>query len=123
MWHTLARIKGQRCASLHLTGLFSNPRLYLGIGHDVGHVVLPRDDDVLREELAFSKYDVGSMPLKLIPKEKLPRSPNRADALAMVFRDLPDPRELKAETDESLAMSPTRFARDTEQYAASTFDD
>jgi len=42
VWHTLARIKGQRCASLHLTGLFSNPRLYLGIGHDVGHVVLPR---------------------------------------------------------------------------------
>lgn len=88
----------------------------------MGHVVLPRDD-TLREELAFSKYDVGSMPIKLVPKEKLPRSPNRADALAMVFRDLPDPRELATETDESLATSPTRFRRDSDEYAASTFDD
>ncbi len=106
--------------------LYRNARaeIYFGLADKIrmGHVVLQRDD-TLREELAFSKYDVGSLPLKLVPKEKLPRSPNRADALAMVFRDLPDPRELRAETDESLATSPTRFRADREQYAGSTYDD
>jgi len=33
-----------------------------------------------RGGLAFCRYDVESSPLKLVPKKKLPRSPNRSDA-------------------------------------------
>jgi hypothetical protein len=57
------------------------------VRQDLGRVALP-DDDVLREELAFCRYDVDSSPLKLVPKKKLPRSPNRSDALAILFWEM-----------------------------------
>lgn len=42
LWHTLAMLTGVEGASLHLTGLFTNPRLYIGWEKAVGYVVLPR---------------------------------------------------------------------------------
>jgi len=42
VWHTLAKIASAKCQSLHLTGLFTNPRLYMGQGTNIGYVVLPR---------------------------------------------------------------------------------
>lgn len=83
----------------------------------LGHLNLP-DDDVLREELAFAKYDVGSDPLKLVPKGKLPRSPNRSDALAMLFWELPAQDQLTAKPpDNKERVSPTRRARDREEFS------
>lgn len=104
--------------------LNARAEIYFGLADKIkmGHVVLP-DDSVLREELAFAKYVTDSLPLKLVPKEKLPRSPNRSDAFAMVFRDLPDPRELSAESDNGASTSPTRFPKERQEYAASTYDD
>ncbi len=74
--------------------LYRNARAeaYFGLADRcrMGHVLLP-DDDLLREELAFAKYDVGSSPLKLVPKKSLPHSPNRSDVVAMLFWELPEP--------------------------------
>ena len=74
------------------------------VWQDLGCVALP-DDDVLREELAFCRYDVESSPLKLVPKKKLPRSPNRSDALAMPFWEM-DYAKLTAKPNLSLCPDP-----------------
>lgn len=35
----------------------------------MGHMQLP-DNDLLREELAFARYDVGSSPPKFVPRQQ-----------------------------------------------------
>ena len=91
----------------------------------MGHVRLP-DDDLLREELAFARYDVGSSPLKLVPKHKLPHSPNRSDVIAMIFWELPevmgDGLAEAAALGAEIA-SPTRRRRDREETAGSVWED
>ena len=91
----------------------------------MGHVRLP-DDDLLREELAFARYEVGSSPLKLVPKQKLPHSPNRSDVMAMLFWELPevmgDGLAEAAALGAEIA-SPTRYRRDREETAGSVWDD
>jgi len=91
----------------------------------MGHVRLP-DDDLLREELAFARYDVGSSPLKLVPKHKLPHSPNRSDVIAMIFWELPE--VMGDGVAEAAALgaeiaSPTRRRRDREETAGSVWDE
>ena len=88
----------------------------------LGRVSLP-DDDVLREELAFCRYDVESSPLKLVPKKKLPRSPNRSDALAMLFWELDYAKLTAKPEDTSDLTSPTRRRREREEYAGSTWEE
>ena len=81
------------------------------------------DDDVLREELAFCRYDVESSPLKLVPKKKLPRSPNRSDALAMLFWEMDYAKLTAKPEDISDLTSPTRRRREREAYAAGPWDE
>ncbi len=88
----------------------------------LGRVSLP-DDDVLREELAFCRYDVESSPLKLVPKKKLPRSPNRSDALAMLFWELDYAKLTAKPEDTSDLTSPTRRRREREEFAGSTWEE
>jgi hypothetical protein len=88
----------------------------------LGRVSLP-DDDVLREELAFCRYDVESSPLKLVPKKKLPRSPNRSDALAMLCWELDYAKLTAKPEDTSDLTSPTRRRREREEYAGSTWEE
>jgi hypothetical protein len=97
---------------------------YFGLADKLrlGHIILP-DDETLKEELAFARYETDSMPLKLVEKKKLPRSPNRSDAIAMLFWNLPDPRELRPDRGDGAEYSPTRMVKNREEYAASTFDD
>jgi len=45
IWHPLAKIVAKKCECLHISGLWTNPRLFLGIGADVGYIVLPRHSD------------------------------------------------------------------------------
>jgi len=71
------------------------------------YIPLP-DDDLLREELAFARYDMGSSPLKLVPKKKQPRSPNRSDALAMLFWEMDYAKLTAKPKDTSNRTSPTR---------------
>ena len=49
---------------------------------------LPLDPE-LKEQLLWQKYRAADGVLRLVPKERLPRSPDRADATAMLFDDLP----------------------------------
>lgn len=49
---------------------------------------LPQDT-ILRDQLSWQKYKPGYGPLRLIPKDKMPRSPDRADTVAMLFDDMP----------------------------------
>ena len=89
----------------------------------MGHVLLP-DVDLLSEELAFARYDVGSSPLKLVPKHKLPHSPNRSDVVAMLFWELPEPGVLcPPPEDNSDFLSPTRQRRERQEYAGGTWDE
>ena len=81
------------------------------------------DDDLLREELVFARYDMGSSPLKLVPKKKLPRSPNRSDALAMLFCKM-DYAKLTAKPDDTSDItSPTMRRREREEFEGSTWDE
>ncbi len=86
-----------------------------------GRVILP-DDDTLREELAFIKYDADSSPLQLVDKKKFPRSPNRADALMMLFYDFDFAALTAAPEDRSDITSPTRTRRERFEFAAGPYD-
>ena len=55
-------------------------------------------------------------------KKKLPRSPNRADALVMLFWDFAFESLTAPPEDHSDLFSPTRQPRDREEYAAGPFD-
>ncbi len=89
----------------------------------MGHVLLP-DDDLLREELAFARYEVDSDPLKLVQKKSLPHSPNRSDVMAMLFWQMPEFELLAAAPpDTSDRISPTRHSKDREEFAGGNFDE
>lgn len=51
-------------------------------------------DTELRDQFMMQKYLVGDGPIQLVPKKSLPRSPDRADAVVMLFKDLPAAKEL-----------------------------
>lgn len=87
----------------------------------LGRVILP-DDEKLREELAFCRYDVESSPLKLTPKHKMPRSPNRSDALAMLFWEMDFEKLTAPPVDRSDLTSPTRRRRVMDECAAGPWD-
>jgi hypothetical protein len=89
----------------------------------LGQAVLPQDD-TLREELAFCRYEVDSSPLQLVAKKKLPRSPNRSDAVAMLFYELYDFKKLTEKEDDGAdIVSPTRRRREREEYAGSVWEE
>jgi hypothetical protein len=82
------------------------------------------DDDLLREELAFCRYDVGSSPLKLVPKKSLPHSPNRSDVMAMLFWQMPEFEVLTASPpDTSDFLSITRHRKNRDEFAGGTWDE
>lgn len=58
-----------------------------------GEIRLPKDD-TLRDQLSWQKYVFADGPIRLIPKNKLPHSPDRSDSLVMLFYDLPQLDEL-----------------------------
>jgi hypothetical protein len=86
-----------------------------------GRVILP-DDELLREELAFCRYDYDSTPIKLVDKKKFPRSPNRVDALVMLFWEFDFEVLTAPPEDYSDLYSPTRQPRDREECAAGPWD-
>lgn len=45
LWHPLAKIAGVKCQAMHISGLWTNPRLWFGLGANVGYIVLPRYTD------------------------------------------------------------------------------
>ena len=54
-----------------------------------GSVILPRDD-ILREQLGWQKYKMDERNiLWMISKRKMPKSPDRADTVAMLFDEMP----------------------------------
>lgn len=52
------------------------------------------NNEMLRTELSWQKYDSLERPYKLVSKKGFPWSPNEADALAMLFSDLPAPADV-----------------------------
>jgi len=80
------------------------------------------DDEALREELAFIRYEPDSSPIKLVEKRKFPRSPNRADALAMLVWQLEYEQLILKPDDHSDLTSPTRRRRDRDECAAGPWD-
>ncbi len=77
---------------------------------------------MLREELAFIRYDVDSTPIQLVGKKKFPRSTNRADALVMLFWEMDFEALTAAPEDRSDLTSPTRRRRDVDECAARQWD-
>jgi len=45
IWHPIAYIADTRCDAMHISGLWTNPHLFLGLDEDVGYIVLPRYGD------------------------------------------------------------------------------
>lgn len=45
IWHPLAHMPGIRCDAMHISGLWTNPRLFFGRDDDVGYIILPRFTD------------------------------------------------------------------------------
>ena len=45
IWHPIAKLHSVTCTAMHLSGLWENPRLWLGIGQDAGYIILPRSTD------------------------------------------------------------------------------
>jgi hypothetical protein len=58
---------------------------------------LPKDDTELKDQLMWQKYVPKDGPLQLIPKQKLPKSPDRSDTLAMLMYDFPKASEYKSD--------------------------
>lgn len=58
---------------------------------------LPADDAALKEQLLWQKYKPKDGPLQLISKASLPKSPDRADAVAMLFYDFPHASEYRSD--------------------------
>jgi len=85
--------------------------------------VAARRRRVLREELAFCRYDVESSPLKLVPKKILPRSPNRSDAPAMLFWEMDYAKLTAKPEDTSDITSPTRRRRERDGFAGSAWEE
>lgn len=82
----------------------------------LGRIILP-DDEKLREEFAFIRYDVDSTPIKLVDKKKLPRSPNRADALVMLFWEMDFDQLTAKPVDPSFRTSPTLTRREENEFS------
>ena len=69
--------------------------MYFELSHLIGNtaVILPDDPD-LKEQLNCQKYRMNDKEqTRLIPKDKLPVSPDRADTIAMLFYDMPSPQD------------------------------
>ena len=45
IWHPLAKIASKKCEAMHISGLWTNPRLFFGLGVDVAYIILPRHSD------------------------------------------------------------------------------
>lgn len=45
IWHPILFLAGRQCLALHISGLWSSPRLFFGAGPDVGYIILPRQAD------------------------------------------------------------------------------
>lgn len=107
--------------------LYYNRRaeVYFELAHriEAEEVCLPYDEELLAE-MGTITYEVGEYPLRLTPKKRLPKSPNKADALVMAFEDLPRARSLTMlAQEEDRRFSPTRSARDEAECGGGIFDD
>ncbi len=55
VWHPLARLTSAKCQAMHISGLWTNPRLWFGVGANVGYIILPRYGDNPRQD-ANARY-------------------------------------------------------------------
>ncbi len=72
--------------------------MYFELSHLIGAgaLILPDDPD-LKEQLNWQKYKCNDKEqTRLEPKDRLPGSPDRADTIAMLYYDMPSPREQKS---------------------------
>lgn len=45
VWHPLVKLASTQVDAMHISGLWTNPRLYFGRGANVGYIVLPRNGE------------------------------------------------------------------------------
>jgi hypothetical protein len=45
VWHPLAMLDDVECHAMHISGLWTNPRLFFGMDEDCGYIVLPRNGE------------------------------------------------------------------------------
>lgn len=45
VWHPIVHLADTFCNALHISGLWSSPRLFFGMDQNVGYIVLPRNSD------------------------------------------------------------------------------
>ncbi len=109
--------KGWRFNRVDFGAASSEPKFYANLRAEMyfhaarrikgREVLLPRDDE-LRTQLGWIKHlPYDGSPLKLEKKEKLPRSPDRADSLVMVLMGMPAAREFAERREqEARSLSP-----------------
>lgn len=82
------------------------------------------NNETLRTELSWQKYDGLERPYKLISKKTFPWSPNEADALAMLFSDLPSPTDvarLTAQAERRFALTAGSEAMEDDEEGGSLY--
>ncbi len=45
IWHPLIKLVSKQCDAMHISGLWTNPRLFFGSDEDVAYIILPRNTD------------------------------------------------------------------------------
>lgn len=96
--------KGWSVNRVKFGGRAKNPEKYLNVRSEMffelsqnvtqGNIALPRDDQ-LREQLGWQKYRLGEdQKLALLAKKYMPKSPDRADTMAMLFYSMTSVTEL-----------------------------
>ena len=61
IWHPLAKLTGKKCDAMHISGLWTNPRLFLSHNKDVAYIILPRKGENPVSDTAYRYALSGSI--------------------------------------------------------------
>ncbi|WP_428411957.1 hypothetical protein [Pararhizobium sp.] len=77
--------------------------MYFRLAQRIGrHEIALPNDPVLREQLGWQQYELDEgNKIKLIPKEQMPSSPDRADTVAMLYYKMPGKQSYEKHVEEN----------------------
>lgn len=61
LWHPWVKLASTKVDAMHISGLWTNPRLFLGTGVNVGYIILPRSGDNPLNDTACRYQTSGSI--------------------------------------------------------------
>jgi hypothetical protein len=61
VWHPLAMLDDVECRAMHISGLWTNPRLFFGMDEDCGYIILPRNGENPTQDTSCAYATSGSI--------------------------------------------------------------